>query len=53
MRWALAVTILALTGCTGQRDDLGTVSGTVTLDGAPAQDAYLEFVAEDPGGSTA
>lgn len=43
----LAVGILAWTGCgSGDRPDLGTVEGVVTLDGKPLAEAFVHF---DPG----
>ncbi|WP_442482543.1 carboxypeptidase regulatory-like domain-containing protein [Aeoliella sp. SH292] len=55
MRCLLAViTVLSLTGCS--RTDtfpLGSVSGTVTLDGKPLPDAFVNFQPVGGPGSTA
>lgn len=51
-RFVLTVGVLTLCGCGGARDDLGSVSGTVTLDGAPLENAQIEFIPRE-GGSTA
>lgn len=45
------VGLLALAGC-GGNDDLGRVSGTVTLDGKPLEQAIVKFIPEGEGGST-
>ena len=34
------------------KSDMGAVSGVVTLDGKPLQDAFLEFIPTGPTGST-
>ena len=52
-----AASILCLSlllGCGGvDGPPLATVTGTVTLDGKPVKGALLEFVPQQPGGSTA
>jgi len=45
---AFVVAAVILTGC-GGRKDLGTVTGTVTLDGEPLPDAQVEFSPANSG----
>ena len=41
--------LAAISGCGGDRPPLGTVSGVVTLDGAPLADACVVFEPVEPG----
>lgn len=52
--YAILVVCSAITaGCgRGDRPDLGSVSGTVMLDGAPLADAYVQFLPEKGRPST-
>jgi hypothetical protein len=47
----LEASLFLALGC-GGRDDLGRVSGTITLDGEPLADANVQFEPLTPGGST-
>jgi hypothetical protein len=47
---ALALLLAALTGCSrSNRPPLGTVTGTVTLDGGPLAAAAVHFTPDGPG----
>ena len=47
----LTSTLIPLWGC-GGRDDLGTVSGRITLDGEPLPNAFVQFVPQESEGGT-
>ncbi len=49
--YAAILLALVSSGC-GSRDDLGRVSGSVTLDGEPLEEAFVQFEPTAPGGST-
>jgi len=44
---ALALPALAIAGCGGDRPDLGTVHGVVTVDGQPVEGAEIRFEPAD------
>ncbi len=48
--FALCISTLCLTGCSS---DFVTVTGTVTLDGEPLENAFVEFTPQVDGGSMA
>jgi hypothetical protein len=54
-KWALVVTLVGMAGC-GRGDppplELGTVTGTVTLDGKPLPRAVVKFTPSIDGGRT-
>lgn len=49
--WLFAASIIS--GCGGERSDLGEVTGTITLDGQPLSNAQIQFVPNGGVGSTA
>ena len=48
--WGVFAVVMMITfiGC---GSDLVTVTGTVTLDGVPLEDAFVEYTPQEPGGS--
>lgn len=50
-RLGLLVAALSLGGCSGGGPTLGSVTGTVTLDGRPLADADVEFAPREGRGS--
>lgn len=42
LRWSVCCSLVVFAGC-GGRSDLGQVTGKVTLDGAPVENAIVEF----------
>lgn len=46
---SLLVFSVFLMGCSDAREGMGTVTGTITLDGSPLPDAAVEFTSEQGG----
>jgi hypothetical protein len=47
----IPILVSVLVACVGCGSDLPSVTGTITLDGQPLENAFVEFTPQEPGGS--